>query len=49
MHAKYILFYTPYSESEEETETPNGKPGTNTLKQQIQKQRKKIISQSFHD
>lgn len=44
-----ILYCTPYSESEEEPEAVNGKPGTNTLKEQLQKQRKKIIGHSFND
>uniref|UniRef100_A0A0P4VXZ2 SH3 domain-containing protein n=1 Tax=Scylla olivacea TaxID=85551 RepID=A0A0P4VXZ2_SCYOL len=41
--------YQTDSESEEEPAATNGNPGTNTLKEQIKKQRKKIINQSFND
>ncbi|XP_042203254.1 epidermal growth factor receptor kinase substrate 8-like isoform X2 [Homarus americanus] len=37
------------SDSESEEEIPRGNPGMNTLKEQIKKQRKKIIGQNFED
>lgn len=39
--------FTFPTESEEESAGASGNPGTNTLKEQIKKQRKKIINQSF--
>ncbi|KAK8739751.1 hypothetical protein OTU49_003179 [Cherax quadricarinatus] len=41
--------YQTDSESEDEAMDSRGNPGTNTLKEQIKKQRKKIIGQSFDD
>lgn len=39
--------YQTDEESEEDFRAAAGNPGTNTLKEQIKKQRKKIINQSF--
>lgn len=45
-----ILFLFIFStESEEESAGAGGNVGTNTLKEQIKKQRKKIINQSFDE
>ncbi|KAG0711120.1 Epidermal growth factor receptor kinase substrate 8 [Chionoecetes opilio] len=41
--------YQTDSESEEESAASGGNPGTNTLKEQIKKQRKKIINQTFDE